>query len=241
MTGAVDNANPFRFVGPSTLDRTHQLLFGGTFDLPWGFHTGLIGHFYSPLSMPLVVPNSGLGDGEIFRTDFTGDGTTQDYLPGTKNGSFMRGIGPGDLPRIVSNYNQTVAGQATPAGQVLINNGLFTLAQLQAMGGVAQSLPAPVPGAVGLAWLKDVDMSLRWRYQIKETVTLEPGIGFYNIFNFANFDLPPNVLSPYLTGAPGNVGGTNYAGTQNVRVGVGTGVYGLGAPRVAEFTLKVTF
>jgi len=115
MTGAVDNANPFRFVGPSTLDRTHQLLFGGTFDLPWGFHTGLIGHFYSPLSMPLVVPNSGLGDGEIFRTDFTGDGTTQDYLPGTKNGSFMRGIGPGDLPRIVNNYNQTVAGQVTPA------------------------------------------------------------------------------------------------------------------------------
>jgi len=106
---------------------------------------------------------------------------------------------------------------------------------------VAQSLPAPVPGAVGLAWLKDVDMSLRWRYRIKETVTLEPGIGFYNVFNFANFDLPPNLLSPYLTGAPGNIGGTNYAGTQNVRVGVGTGVYGLGAPRVAEFTLKVTF
>ena len=241
VTGAADNAHPFRFMGPSTLDRTHQLSFGGSFDLPWGFQTGLIGHFYSPLSTPLVVPNSGLGDGEIFRTDFTGDGTIQDYVPGTKNGSFMRGIGPGDLPRIISNYNQTVAGQPTPAGQVLINNGVFTLAQLQAIGGVAQSLPAPVPGSVGLAWLKDVDMSLRWRYRIKETVTLEPGIGFYNVFNFANFDLPPNLLSPYLTGAPGNIGGTNYAGTQNVRVGVGTGVYGLGAPRVAEFTLKVTF
>ncbi len=241
VTGAVDNANPFRFMGPSTLDRKHQLSFGGNFDLPWGFQTGIIAHFYSPLSTPLVVPNSGLGDGEIFRTDFTGDGTVQDYVPGTKNGSFMRGIGPGGLANVINNYNQNVAGQATLAGQVLISNGLFTLQQLQGMGGVAPSLPAPVAGAVGLAWLKDVDMSLRWKYRIKETVTIEPGIGFFNLFNFANFDLPPNVLSPYLTGAPGNIGGTNYRGTQNVRVGAGTGVYGLGAPRVAEFSLKISF
>ncbi len=97
VIGAADNANPLRFMGPSTLDRTHQLSFGGSFDLPWGFQTGIIGHFYSPLSTPLVVPNSGLGDGEIFRTDFTGDGSVQDYVPGTKNGSFMRGISIGDL------------------------------------------------------------------------------------------------------------------------------------------------
>jgi len=31
VTGAVDNANPFRFLGPSTLDRTHPPSFGGTF------------------------------------------------------------------------------------------------------------------------------------------------------------------------------------------------------------------
>jgi hypothetical protein len=61
------------------------------------------------------------------------------------------------------------------------------------------------------------------------------------VFNFANFDLPPNVLSPYLTGTPGSVGGTTYTGTQNVRVGAGTGVYGLGSPRVAEFNLKISF
>jgi Carboxypeptidase regulatory-like domain len=241
VIGAVDNANPMRFMGPSTLDRTHQLSFGGSFGLPWGFQTGIIAHFYSPLSTPLVVPNSGLGDGEIFRTDFTGDGTTQDYLPGTKNGAFMREISPSGLTQVISTYNQNVAGQATPAGQVLISNGLFTLSQLQAMGGVAPSLPAPIAGGVGLAWLKDVDLSLRWKYRIKETVTIEPGIGFFNVFNFANFDLPPNVLSPYLTGAPGNIGGTNYLGTQNVRVGAGTGVYGLGAPRVAEFSLKISF
>lgn len=241
VIGAADNANPLRYMGPSTLDRTHQLSFGGNFSLPFGFQTGVISHFYSPLSVPLVVPNSGLGDGEIFRTDFTGDGTTQDPIPGTKNGAFMRSISPSGLSNVIANYNATVAGQATPAGQVLVSQGLFTLSQLQGLGGVAPSLPAPVGNAVGLAWLKDVDLSLGWKYTIHERVTIQPQIGFFNVFNFANFDLPPNVLSPYLTGAAGNVGGTNYQGTQNVRVGAGTGVYGLGAPRVAEFSLKVSF
>lgn len=241
VIGSADNANPLRYMGPSTLDRTHQISFGGNFSLPLNFQTGIIAHFYSPLSVPLVVPNSGLGDGEIFRTDFTGDGTTQDFVPGTKNGAFMRSISPSGLTNVISNYNNTVAGQATPAGQVLISQGLFTLAQLQSIGGVAPSLPAPIANSVGLAWLKDVDLSLGWKYTIRERVTIQPGIGFFNVFNFANFDLPPNVLSPYLTGAPGNIGGTNYAGTQNVRVGAGTGVYGLGAPRVAEFSLKIGF
>ena len=243
VIGAADNANPLRYMGPSTLDRRHQISFGGSFSLPWGFQTGIIGHFYSPLSTPLVVPNSGQGDGEIFRTDFTGDGTTQDFVPGTKNGAFMRNISPSGLNNVISNYNANVAGQPTPAGQVLVSAGLFTTAQLQTpgFGGVAPALPPPIAGTVGLAWLKDIDLSLGWKYTFRDRVTVQPGIGFFNVFNFANFDLPPNVLSPYLTGTPGNIGGTNYAGTQNVRVGAGTGVYGLGAPRVAEFTLKISF
>jgi len=245
VIGAVDNANPLRFMGPSTLDRTHQISFGGSFGLPWGFQTGLIAHFYSPLAVPLVVPNSGQGDGEIFRTDFTGSGVTQGYLPGTKNGAFMRSISPSDLTQVIGNYNTNVAEQPTPAGQVLVSSGLFTAQQLQTAGGVAPQLAPPIPGSVGLAWLKDVDLSLSWKYTIKEKVTIQPGIGFFNVFNFANFDLPPNILVPYLTLAgttsPGSVGQTTYSQQQNVRVGEGTGVYGLGAPRVAEFSLRITF
>jgi hypothetical protein len=243
VIGAPDNANPLRYMGPSLLDRTHQLSFGGSFGLPKGFQTGLIAHFYSPLSVPLVVPNTGDGLGEIFRTDFTGDGTTQDYVPGTKNGSFMRSFGPDSVGALIGNYNQRVAGQATPAGNVLISSGLFTLGQLQTpgFGGVAPALPMPVAGAVGLAWLRDVDLSFGWKYVIKERVSIQPSIGFFNVFNFANFDLPPNILSPYLSGTAGSIGGTTYSGTQNVRVGAGTGVYGLGSPRVAEFGLKIGF
>jgi hypothetical protein len=243
VIGAADNANPLRYMGPSTLDRRHQLSFGGSFGLPWGFQTGIISHFYSPLSTPLVVPNSGDGNGEIFRTDFTGDGTTQDFVPGTKNGAFMRGVSPSGLANVINNYNSTVAGQPTPAGNVLVANNLFTLSQLQTagFGGVAPALLPSVPGAVGLAWLKDVDLSLSWKYTIREKVTLQPGIGFFNAFNLPNFDLPPNILSPYLTAQPGSIGGTTYAQQQNVRVGAGTGVYGLGSPRVAEFSLKISF
>jgi hypothetical protein len=89
---ALDYANPSRFFGPSVLDRTNLISFGGYADLPLGFQLGIIGHFWSPLSTSLVVPSTNLGRGEIFRTDFTGDGTVDDPLPGTRTGSFDRGI-----------------------------------------------------------------------------------------------------------------------------------------------------
>ena len=34
---STDNANPTHFIGPNGLDRTHQLSFGGTMDLPANF------------------------------------------------------------------------------------------------------------------------------------------------------------------------------------------------------------
>ncbi|HLH05673.1 MAG TPA: carboxypeptidase regulatory-like domain-containing protein [Terriglobales bacterium] len=241
VIGAPDNANPLRYMGPSLLDRTHQLSFGGYVTVPHGFQLGIISHFYSPLALPLVVPNSGAGIGEIFHTDFTGDGTTQDYLPGTKNGYFMRNISPGGLNNIINQYNATYANQPTPAGLTLVNNGLFTVAQLQALGAVAPSLSPAPPGEVGLGWVKAFDFSLRWDYKIRERFEIQPSVSIFNLFNFANFSLPPNTLSPYLNNAPGSVNGTTYNDQANVRVGVGTGVYGLGAPRTTEFGLRFSF
>ena len=54
-------------------------------------------HFWSPLSTSLVVPSTNVGPGEIFRTDFTGDGTTQDPMPGTHVGNFDRGINASNI------------------------------------------------------------------------------------------------------------------------------------------------
>ncbi len=103
---AADNNNPGRYYGPALLDRTHQISFGGYADVPGGFRLGLIAHFYSPLSSAIVSPNFGSA-GEIYRTDFTGDGTVGDPLPGTHLGQFDRGTNASSLNALISKYNAT--------------------------------------------------------------------------------------------------------------------------------------
>jgi hypothetical protein len=238
---ALDYAKLSRYFGPSLLDRTHQLSFGGYADLPRGFQLSLIAHFWSPLSTSLVVPNTNLGPGEIFRTDFTGDGTVQDLVPGTHWGNFGRGIDASNINQALANYNNTYANRATPAGNVLIQNGLFTLTQLRALGAVAPSVPLAPPGEVNLSWLRALDLKASWSHKIHEGFNLQSSVGFYNLFNFANFDLPGASLNGLLTGSAGQINGTTRAGHDVDRVGVGTGVYALGAPRQIEIGLRLSF
>jgi len=238
---ALDNTNVNRYYGPSTLDRTHQLSFGGYVDLRGGFQLGVISHFYSPLSTTLTVPNTGNGAGEIFRTDFTGSGVTQDPIPGTTVGNFDRGINASSINTVISNYNTKVAGQPTPAGQVLIQNNLMTATDLVALGGVAPTVTLAPADQVNYSWLKAFDTTLAWSHTFFERVTIKPQIGFYNLMNFANFDLPTSMMSGLLSGSTGAVNGTNPAGHLVNRVGVGTGVFSLGSPRQIEFSLKVVF
>jgi hypothetical protein len=49
------------------------------------------------------------------------------------------------------------------------------------------------------------------------------------------------MMSGLLAGSTGTINGTNYAGQLVNRVGVGTGVYTLGSPREAEFSMKIVF
>ena len=237
-----DNNKPGRYFGPSLLDRTHQLSFGGYADLPAKFRVGLIGHFLSPLSSPIVVPNTQLGPGEIYRTDFTGDGSVGDPLPGTHFGQFGRGTNASSLSALISNYNTNFANQATPAGKVLISNNLMTLSQLQALGGVAPTVPAPIAGQQNFSWLRGFDMNLGWKYTFKEHVTIEPSISVFNLFNFSNFNLPgTNLMTGLLTGGSGSINGTDLAGREAFRAGNGTGTYALGVARQIEWGLKVSF
>ena len=257
IIAALDNKAPNRYFGPSTLDRTHQLSFGGYLDLPVGFQIGLMSHFYSPLSATLTIPNTAKGAGEIFRTDFTGDGTTQDPVPGTHVGNFDRGINASSINQVLANYNTKVALQLTPAGQQLVQHGLFTDSQLgvgdslcynnpnnlpvNSLCAIAPPVPLAPSGQVNLGWLRVLDTTISWTYTIKERVTVKPSVGFYNIFNFSNFDLPTSTMSGLLAGTAGTINGTDPAAHNTNRVGVGTGVYTLGSPREIEFSLKIIF
>lgn len=250
---AADNNNPGRYYGPALLDRTHQISFGGYADVKGGFRFGLISHFYSPLSSAIVSPN--FGDvGEIYRTDFTGDGTVGDPLPGTHLGQFDRGTNASGLVNVINKYNATYSGQPTPAGNMLVTNGLMTAAQLNALGGVAPhiclpppaidadpSCSAPSPGnQVNFTWLRALDLKLSWHHTFAERFTIEPSVGFYNLPNFSNFNLPPNTMNGILFGnGNGSINGTTPLDRNSFRVGNGTGVYALGAPRQIEFGLDL--
>jgi hypothetical protein len=247
---ATDNVNPLRYMGPNGLDRRHQLSFGGTADLPASFRFSVIGHFYSALPVTLTLNPTG-NPGGIFVTDVTGDGTgdgsevssggTGDVLPGTNVGSFGHGVNGGNINNVIQAYNQNNAGQPTPAGQALINAGLFTQGQLVGLGGVQQLVPLAPANEANMGWMKDVDTSFSWVYRIKEQVSLEPKVSFFNTFNFANFDGANNPLNGSLSGTIGSVNGTGGRQPDANRVGLGSGVFGLGAARVIEFSLKLDF
>ena len=94
---------------------------------------------------------------------------------------------------------------------------------------------------MNLAWLRVFDGTMSWTYSIREGVFVKPSVGFYNIFNFSNFDLPTSTMSGLLAGTAGTINGTGSAAHNTNRVGVGTGVFSLGSPRQIEFSLKIIF
>ncbi len=246
INAAPDNNNPTASLGPNGLDRTHQLSFGGTFDLPWYIRFGIVGHVYSPLPVSLTLPGGGAGG--IFTSDVTGDGSGDgsgiyplgDLAPGTKIGAYGRSVKPGDLAAFISNFNATQAGNLTPAGQVLVNNGLLTQAQLQSLGGMIPTLDAPT-SVQSLGWLKTIDLKFSYPRTLREGMSLEPSVSIYNAFNQSNYDGPGLTLNGILNSGAGSVNGSTFSDHQTTRILPGSGVFDLGSPRVLEFGLKFTF
>ncbi len=250
INNALDFNNIHHFLGPTGLDRTHQFSFGGVWDLPLALRVSLISHVGTAGPVTLFLPSQG-GIGEIFRSDITGDGTGAgdslfgqgDVLPGTNVGSFGRDVKASNINSVIQAYNTTMAGQLTPAGQALVSAGLFSSDQLKALGAVTPTLALAPKGQVGPAGLFTTDLRLAWELKpvkSRESFVIEPNIAVFNLFNSANYDGPAQPLSGVLNGSALSANGTTYAQRTN-RITLGSGVFALGAPRVFEWGMKITF
>jgi hypothetical protein len=266
---ATDNDNPNRFTGPNGLDRKHQFSLGGTVDLPFYAKLSLFAHFYSPLPQNLQLPEVTNG-GEIFATDWLGAGlgasASPEPLPGTQIGQFQRGTDIYGLQNVINSYNHTYASQLTPAGECLVANStvrsnplgqcpglvsgpeVMTPSDMIALGWALPTLGSVATNAVGMPWLRSMDLKASWPIKIKERVTVEPSASIFNIFNFSNEfqagNLPGASLVSGSNGvlAPNVIGGvTPGSGLVPFRTSLQSGTYALGAPRQIEFGLRIRF
>jgi hypothetical protein len=260
---AIDFNNPSFFTGPTSLDRTDAFKFGVTGEIAHhGPRLSVIGNFGTahPSTPFLQAANGGsaagvTSTGEIFRTDLTGDGTVQDIFPTAagqaagKPGQFGRSVSPTQLTNLINSWNSTTAGTLTPAGQALVGVNAFTSAQLQTLGAVKPFVIPPPPGAVGNGVFREVSTTLAWPIKLTERFSLEPSFSAFNVFNLANFGIEngflTNATTPFAPGstAPaGNVNGTSSGSTrESLRIGTGSGVFSLGAPRQVEWGIRLNF
>ncbi|CAN5663468.1 hypothetical protein BH10ACI4_BH10ACI4_26580 [soil metagenome] len=254
-----DYDNPTQYMGRNGLDHTHEISFGGSANIKYGPQIGIIGHFFSAAPVSLTLdPNGSTGStsGDIFQTDVTGDGTAADLIPGTDPGEYMHRFKGNNLNQIINQYNTQHAGQLTPAGQALVNAGLFTNQQLTALQAVQQPIALVPQGQRTLenAFYRTLDVNFAYPLRfnrVREGLALIPSIVFYNLGNFSNFKDYTNGGLLNTTSAGGTVttatasgslnGPSGFADQNSNRVQRGSGTSNIGGPRSVEFQLKLNF
>jgi hypothetical protein len=253
-SAAYDFRDAALYRGPSPLDHRHQISFAGTLDTRWGPKILFAGRIASPAPsvLTLAAPSGSAQTtpGEIFRTDFTGDGTPGDVFPPiAKAGTFSPPSGSSGIYNAISKYDANQAGKLTPAGQALVMQKILSSTQLSVLHGVTPFVALPPLNQVSNQWFKSFDTALTWPLHWRESILIEPRVSFYNVFNFANFAPLSGQLSYFFPGVSqptaggvGSANGTPSGAAHDVlRTGFGTGVYNAGAPRQLEFGVKITF
>jgi hypothetical protein len=252
-----NNTDGSKVSGPMGLDRTQMFNISTITEIKGGFRFSQITHLFSAFAQNTLLPTGlGLGvasgtqapDGcaggaeEIFCTDVTGDGTTNDLLPGVRPGQFGRGLkGSSGLNKAISSYDDQSASHLTPAGQLLVNQGLFSTSQLQQLGAVMPHIPLAPQGQAGLDPLLLTDVRIAYHRKISERGgELETSLDVFNLFNRTSFDPPNNTLDGNLRGTIGTINGTLPSQRVNVRTR-GSGTFEAGARRALQAGIRLTF
>ncbi|MDE3201065.1 MAG: carboxypeptidase regulatory-like domain-containing protein [Acidobacteriota bacterium] len=246
--GAWNNDHVNRYIGRNDLDYTNGLGLAGSVSLKYGPQIAVVGHFFSAPPSDLTLADV-VANAQIFKTDLDGDGSTGDLLPGTNPGAYMHEVKGRGLNKLISKYNSTQAGTITPAGQALVDAGLFTQSQLVTMGAVKQALaPAPDnPLQNPATRTLDVRVAYPIRYlgRFREGLTITPTVSVYNVANMANYsgfgglaDANTDTSSDVFLNSPNTQENLNHNRTLR---GSGNGTFDQGGPRTMEFQLKVEF
>jgi Carboxypeptidase regulatory-like domain len=245
FASAWDNTNPLKFDGPDVVDRKNMLTLATITEFKKGFTFSQITHWYSALPQNILIPTafSGCQGGpeEIFCSDVTGDGTTNDLLPTAGAGAFGRSVKASRLNSVIDKYNTSYAGKPTPAGNLLVLQGLLNANQLQRLGGVMPVLPDAPKGETGLDLLLLTDVRLAYSHSLfSDRISIEPSFDAFNVFNRTSYDPPGNLLNGNLYGTPGSINGTLPSQRTNVRQR-GSGTFEQGARRQMQAGLRISF
>jgi hypothetical protein len=143
--------------GPAANDFRHILNVAGVLRLPSQFDLGF------NLSYSSVPPFSAFVGG----IDFNGDGTMGDLLPGTTVNAFNRGLGRGDLERLVARFNEVYGGTRDAHGSSIPR---LTLPARYSFGDSFHSL----------------DIRLSRSFAIRQRVRVSMIAEAFNLYNAAN-------------------------------------------------------
>ncbi len=151
--------DPLANYGPLDRDFRHILNLSGLLELARKFQLGFFITYNS--KAPFSAFLGGL--------DLNGDGTTGDLLPGTKVNQFNRGLGKGDLVRLVNDFNTNSAGKKDKLGRPIPASGI--------------TLPATFDFG-GRLFTHDLRLSRVFTFSERWRLTLIGEV--FNLFNIAN-------------------------------------------------------
>ena len=187
------NCRDRHYFGPVGEDRRHIATAGITWATLGGFQLSQIWRFETPTAVGLNIRELSIsGRNAIFTTDRIGTGSNgggspfASLIPGIDMNQFGRKVNSwSQLNNILTNYNNTVAGTITPAGQALVNAGIFTSDQLVALGAVSPTIPlVPTTNPWPFENFFNLDLGITRPTKVHgEKITLFPWLQIFNVFN----------------------------------------------------------